>query len=158
MVRGQRSAGVLLFRRQPDGLRVLLGHPGGPFWRNKHTGAWSIPKGLVESGEDERAAALREFSEETGSKLDGKDMVALGETTLRSGKTVMAWAVEGDLDVASLASNPVRLEWPRGSGTIVEFPEIDKIRWCALDEARILLNSGQVTFLDRLQDQLNHAP
>jgi len=157
MVRGQRSAGVLLFRRQANGLRVLLGHPGGPFWRNKQSGAWSIPKGLVESDEDERAAALREFREETGSKLDGKIMEALGETTLRSGKIVVAWAVEGDLDVDTLVSNSVRLEWPRGSGTILEFPEIDEIRWCALDEARTLINPGQVPFLNRLQDRLNHC-
>lgn len=157
MVRQQRSAGILLFRLQPDGLQVLLGHPGGPFWRNKHNGAWSIPKGLVESGEDERAAALREFCEETGTQLDDSRMVALGEATQRSGKTVVAWAIAGDLDVATLVSNPVRLEWPRGSGRTVEFPEIDKIRWCHLDEARALINSGQVPFLDRLQDLLNHT-
>ena len=97
--RSTRSAGILLFRRHGFDLEVLIGHPGGPFWRNKHEGSWSIPKGLLDSGEDERAAALREFAEETGRQLDPEGMISLGSVQLRSGKTVVAWAVEGDLDL-----------------------------------------------------------
>ena len=151
-----RSAGVLLYRYEHDQLQVLLGHPGGPFWRHRQYGAWSIPKGLVERGEEEKAAARREFSEETGMVLNAEPMLALGETTLKSGKTVVIWAMAGNFDVTRLRSNPVRLEWPRGSGKVVEFPEIDELRWCFLDEARTLLNQAQQTFVDRLQELLDH--
>ncbi len=150
-----RSAGILLFRDALE-LEVLLAHPGGPFWRNRQRGAWSIPKGLVEPGEDEQGAALREFEEETGVRLERHLLMALGEVQLRSKKTVVAWACPGDLDPADLTSNLVRLEWPRGSGRVIEFPEIDEVRWCTLEEAALLLNEGQLPLLVRLKETLDH--
>lgn len=135
----------------------MIGHPGGPFWRNRRQGAWSIPKGLVESGENEREAALREFREETGHRLDAIDLVPLGATSMKSGKIVVAWAAAGDMDVAQLESNSVRIEWPRGSGRVIEFPEIDEVRWCSIDEARFLINPAQQLFLNRLQESLDHV-
>ena len=151
-----KSAGILLFRN-PEQIEVLIGHPGGPFWANKHLGAWSIVKGLVEQGEDEQSTALREFEEETGLRLQPDYMIALGEVVLRSGKVVSAWGVEGDFDVANLRSNSVRMEWPRNSGHQIEFPEIDEVRWCSLDEAARLLNRAQVPLLNRLQESLDHS-
>lgn len=151
-----RSAGILLYRRRGS-LEVLIGHPGGPFWANKQEGAWSVIKGLVESGEEERSAALREFAEETGNTLQPGHLIDLGEVQLRSGKVVVAWGVEGDFDVSRLQSNPVRLEWPRGSGNVIEFPEIDEVRWCSLSKATILLNPRQIPFLQRLQESLDHT-
>ena len=153
--RQPRSAGIVLFRQDVQ-LEVLLAHPGGPFWRNKQRGAWSIPKGLVDPGEDERSAAIREFAEETGCRLDPQQLVPLGEVELRSRKTVIAWACPGDLDPATLESNAVRLEWPRGSGRFIEFPEIDEVRWCTLQEAGLLLNQGQLPLLNRLKEYLDH--
>lgn len=152
-----RSAGILLFRKRNDSLEVLIGHPGGPFWRNKHEGAWSVPKGLVEPTENPEAAALREFTEETGHRLDPGEMIPLGSVQLASGKEVLAWGVSGDLDPAAADSNPVVMEWPRGSGRMIEFPEIDELQWCPLEEARILLNPAQEEFLDRLQESLDHC-
>lgn len=154
---GGLSAGILLYRDSGGVLEVLIGHPGGPFWANRHEGAWSIPKGLVEPGEDARATALREFAEETGHTLTESDAVALGEVTLRSGKRVVAWAIRGDLDPETASSNPVRMEWPRGSGNHIEFPEIDQLRWCRPDEAVRLLNPAQTEFLFRLRKWLDHA-
>lgn len=151
-----QSAGVLLFRRG-ERLEVLIGHPGGPFWKSKHEGAWSIPKGLVEPAENERVAALREFAEETGHQLEPETMIELGSVSLRSGKRVIAWAVEGDLDVTTAVSNPVVMEWPRESGRTIEFPELDEVRWCAIPEAVGLLNPAQRPFLSRLQERLDHA-
>lgn len=151
------SAGVLLYRLVEGGPQVLLAHPGGPFWRNKQQGAWSIPKGLVEPGEDEREAALREFWEETGHRLEAADLIPLGETTMRSGKTVVAWGAAGDMDVAQLESNSVRIEWPRESGRTIEFPEIDEVRWCSIHEARLLINQAQQFFLNRLEELLDHT-
>ena len=150
-----RSAGILLFRHGLE-LEVLLAHPGGPFWRNRQKGAWSIPKGLVEPGEDEQAAAVREFEEETGLRVERDLLIPLGEVRLRSKKTVVAWACAGDLDPADLSSNTVRLEWPRGSGRVIEFPEIDEVRWCNAHEAALLLNEGQLPLLDRLKETLDH--
>lgn len=112
---------------------------------------------MVEPGEDESVAALREFAEETGCRLAPEAMISLGSVRLRSGKTVVAWAVEGDLDTALAVSNPVVVEWPRGSGRMIEFPEIDEVRWCSLERARILLNAAQVDFLGRLQERLDHG-
>ena len=154
---GTVSAGVLLFRLQGESWAVLIAHPGGPFWRNRNTGAWSIPKGLVEAGEDLFQAALREFAEETGVTLEGGGAIELGSTELRSGKTVVAWAIQGDLDPDVLDSNLVRLEYPRGSGRYIEFPEIDEVRWCPLETAAELLNPAQVVFLDRLKESLDHT-
>ncbi len=156
--RATRSAGILLFRRYEAGFEVLIGHPGGPFWKNKQEGSWSIPKGLLDPGEDEQVAALREFAEETGRQLEPEALIELGSVQLRSGKTVVAWAAEGDLDAAAAVSNLVVIEWPRGSGRMIEFPEIDEVRWCSPQEARILLNTAQVEFVIRLQEWLDRAP
>ena len=154
---GKLSAGILLFRIGDDGLEVLIGHPGGPFWANRHEGAWSIPKGLLDPGEDARQAARREYEEETGSPVPPGPMYDLGEVELRSGKRVVAWGVEGDLDADRARSNRIPIEWPRGTGRIIEIPEIDQFRWCGPDEAASLLNPAQVSFVGRLQKSLNHA-
>ena len=151
------SAGILLFRRSRGMLEVLIGHPGGPFWANKQEGAWSIPKGLVEDGEDVIEAAQREFEEETSFPLPHPEMIDLGAITQRSGKIVAAWAVEGDIDEVAAQSNPVQIEWPRGSGRVIEFPEIDEFRWCTVAEAEHLLNSAQIPLLIRLNKWLDHG-
>ena len=156
MAAGTTSAGILLYRGSDAAITVLIGHPGGPFWAHKNEGAWSIPKGIVEAGEDALATALREFAEETGHPPPAGKPIPLGDTVLRSGKRVVAWAVAGDLDPETAVSNPVRLEWPRGSGRIIEFPEIDELRWTTLDEAATLLNPAQTVFLDRLRKTLDH--
>ncbi|MGY1746780.1 NUDIX domain-containing protein [Blastococcus sp. SYSU D00695] len=145
----RRSAGVLLHRRGPAGVEVLLGHMGGPFWARKDAGAWSIPKG--EHGDDEapEAAARREFAEELGSPVPAGDLVPLGELRA-SGKVLTVWAVEGDLDAAACTSSTFELEWPPRSGRVQEFPEIDRAAWFGLPEAREKLVRGQVPFLDRL--------
>jgi predicted NUDIX family NTP pyrophosphohydrolase len=152
----QLSAGILLYRRSTSGLEVLIGHPGGPFWANRHAGAWSIPKGLVGPREEPFAAARREFYEETGFDPGEDDAHDLGKTVLRSGKIVLAWAISGNLDAEAADSNLVRMEWPRHSGRFIEFPEIDELRWCAPDEAMELLNSAQKVFLERLIKYLDH--
>src|SRR5471030_3319450 len=125
------SAGLLLFRRGPAALEVLLAHMGGPFWARKDRGAWTIPKGEVNPGEELLDAARREFLEETGFAPAGL-LVPLGHVTQGSGKEVHAWAVEGDFDVSLLTSNTFRMEWPKGSGKIAEFPEIDRAEWFSL--------------------------
>ena len=129
------------------GVEVLIGHPGGPFWATRDVGAWTIPKGLVEPGEDALATARREFAEETGMSLDDLEAAALGSAVQRSGKVVKIWAVAGDLDPLLADSNMVTMEWPRGSGRILEFPEIDKLRWCGLAEAARLLNPALKVFV-----------
>jgi predicted NUDIX family NTP pyrophosphohydrolase len=144
------SAGLLLYRRTPIGLEVFLAHPGGPFWARRDAGAWTIPKGLVEAGEDELAAALREFEEETSSKPAG-ECVDLGTIRQKGGKVVHAYACEGDMDPSEVRSNLVRMEWPRGSGRMLEFPEIDRCGWFDLATARTKINEAQVELLDRLQ-------
>ena len=151
------SAGILLYRWTDRRLEVLIGHPGGPFWANRQRGAWSLPKGLVDPGEDELGAARREFEEETGHQAPAGTMLDLGEVLLKSGKRVVAWAVAGSLDVTTARSNEVQLEWPKGSGKHVRFPEIDEFRWCDLAEAGELLNPAQAGFLPRLQKLLDHA-
>ena len=151
------SAGILLYRWTDRRLEVLIGHPGGPFWANRQHGAWSLPKGLVDPGEDEQEAARREFEEETGHQAPSGEMLSLGEVVLKSGKRVVAWAGAGTLDVATTRSNQVALEWPKGSGKLISFPEIDEFRWCDLAEAGTLLNAAQACFLPRLQKMLDHA-
>ncbi|HOV52174.1 MAG TPA: NUDIX domain-containing protein, partial [Methanothrix sp.] len=123
-----QSSGILLFRFRDGELEVLLVHPGGPFWAKKDDGAWSMPKGLIEGDESPLAAAKREFKEETGFEVDG-DFIALGELRLRSRKIVHAWALEKDLDETKVVSNKFRIEWPKGSGIIREYLEIDKASW-----------------------------
>jgi predicted NUDIX family NTP pyrophosphohydrolase len=129
-------------------------HPGGPFWARKDAGAWSIPKGEYLDGEDPRACALREFEEETGTALPPGELVELGSIKQRGGKTVSAWAAEGDLDPDSVRSNTFTMEWPPRSGRTEEFPEIDRAGWFGLDEAREKLVAAQTEFLDRLAERL----
>jgi len=145
-----RSAGILLHRTGIDGTEVLLVHPGGPFWARKDLGAWSIPKGEVDEGEDPRACALREFAEETGTRLPESALDDLGSVKLKSGKLVLAFAVAGDLDAATVRSNTFELEWPPRSGRRRQLPEIDRAEWFGLDDARAKLNPAQSELVDRL--------
>lgn len=146
-----RSAGILLHRRR-DGVReVLLVHPGGPLWARRDAGAWSIPKGEYADGEDPQACALREFEEELGTRLDdATELTELGSVRQRNGKLVTAWAAEGDIDAAGIRSNTFRLEWPPRSGTVCEFPEVDRAGWFDLEQAREKLIPAQAALLDRL--------
>jgi predicted NUDIX family NTP pyrophosphohydrolase len=146
----RRSAGIVLYRSSAAGVEVLLVHPGGPFWARKDAGAWSIPKGEYEDGEDPLACALREFEEETGTRLAGDEVVELGSVRQRGGKQVTAWAVAGDLDAATVRSNTFVMEWPPRSGRQAEFPEIDRAQWFDLEIAREKLVSAQAELIDRL--------
>ena len=143
------SAGLLLYRRRGEALEVFLVHPGGPFWAKKDLGAWSLPKGELAEGEDPLAAAIREFTEETGFPIDG-EFRALTPLRQPSGKTILAWAVEGDCDPAELRSNMFSMEWPPKSGKTQEFPEVDRASWFPIDEARKRIIAGQAPFLDEL--------
>ena len=145
------SAGILLYRRRDGRLEVLLAHPGGPFWKRKDLGAWSIPKGECQAGEDPMVAARREFEEETGLRLQG-EMTPLGEVKQAGGKVVRAWAIEGDCDASAIHSNTFELEWPPKSGKLEQFPEIDRFEWFSLDAARQKLVKAQTAFLDRLRE------
>jgi predicted NUDIX family NTP pyrophosphohydrolase len=136
------SAGILLFRRRPGGVEVMLVHPGGPFWARKDAGAWSIPKGLMNEGEDRLATAKREFLEETGMAIDG-ECLDLGQHKQPGGKTIAAFAREGDFDPASLKSNRFSIEWPPHSGRMAEFPEVDKAAWYSISEAMEKATRGQ---------------
>jgi predicted NUDIX family NTP pyrophosphohydrolase len=149
----RRSAGILLHRTGSEGREVLLVHPGGPFWAKRDEGAWSIPKGEYDDGEEPLAAALREFEEELGSALEHVgELQALGEVRQRNRKLVTAWAVEGDLDPAAVRSNTFEMEWPPRSGKRQAFPEIDRAEWFGLARAREKLIPAQVAFLDRLEE------
>lgn len=147
------SAGLLLFRRGSAGLELFLAHPGGPFWVRRDDGAWTIPKGLVNEGEELLDAARREFEEETGIKPLGT-FLTLGSARQKAGKVVHAWAWEGDADPATVFSNLMRTEWPRGSGRILEFPEVDRCAWFDAPTARRKLNAAQAVFVDRLEELL----
>jgi predicted NUDIX family NTP pyrophosphohydrolase len=151
---GRTSAGVLLWRRAGGELEVLLAHMGGPYWAKKDLGHWTVPKGEVEEGEELTAVARREFWEETGHEVPEVPLIELGEIKQKSGKVVLGWAAEGDLDPASAVSNTYEMEWPPGSGRTVEFPEIDRVEWFGMDEARRKLKDAQVPFLDRLIEAL----
>ena len=152
------SSGLLLFRRGAGGLEVLLVHMGGPFWRNRDAGAWSIPKGEHQPRDDSLHEARREFAEELGLQSPPGEPLDLGELKQRSGKLIHAWALESDLDVSEIASNTFELEWPRGSGALQRFPEVDRAAWLALDAAREKLVAGQIPFLDRLRERaFGHA-
>ncbi|MCO7218655.1 NUDIX domain-containing protein [Klenkia sp. PcliD-1-E] len=144
----RRSAGILLFRRDPE-LQVLLGHMGGPFWARKDDHAWSIPKGEHDDGEDAEAAARREFAEETGHPAPDL-LVPLG--VVRGSKVLTVWAAEGDLDADAVVSNTFELEWPPRSGRLQSYPEIDRAAWLDLETARTKLVKGQLPFLDRLAE------
>lgn len=146
------SAGLLLFRRRAGRLEILLAHPGGPFWAKKEAGAWTIPKGEIEGEEDPLQTAVREFAEEIGVGVDVESAYPLGSIQQKSGKTVMAWAVEGDFDTTALRSNTFSIEWPPRSGRTAEFPEIDRVEWFDPDSARLKLNPAQVPFVDRVID------
>ena len=150
----KRSAGVLLFRRNEHQVEVLLAHPGGPFWKNKDDGAWSIPKGEYADDEDPLAAAKRELAEETGLTPSG-DFIALGEIRQPGGKVVAAWAVEGNADAARIRSNTFSMPWPPGSKELREFPEVDRAEWFPLEVARRKILKGQAEFLDRLGAHLH---
>ena len=143
------AAGLLLFRHRPGGAEVLLVHLGGPFWARKDHGAWSIPKGEPNEGEELAATALREFQEETGYAPHGTPF-ALGQVKQPGGKVVHAWALEGDFDVQTLTSNTFTVESPRGSGQFREYPEVDRAEWFAFAEARERLIPAQVPLLDVL--------
>jgi len=151
-----RSAGILLYRRHEGGLEVLLVHPGGPVWATRDAGAWSIPKGEYDAGDDPLAAARREFAEELGSPppAAGPDEFDdLGEVKQKSGKVVHAWALHGDFDVATARSNTLEFEWPPRSGRRIEIPEVDRAEWFGLDAAREKINPAQVELLDRLEQR-----
>jgi predicted NUDIX family NTP pyrophosphohydrolase len=147
------SAGILLFRRTEEAVEVLLVHPGGPFWAKKDLGAWSIPKGVVEDGEERQACALRELEEELGSSfaLEAQDLIELGSIRQKAGKVVHCWAAEGDFDPAELRSNTFSMEWPPRSGGEREFPEVDRVEWFDPEEARAKIIPAQADFLDRLK-------
>jgi predicted NUDIX family NTP pyrophosphohydrolase len=150
------SAGLLMFRRRHSEVEVLLAHPGGPFWRKKDLGAWSIPKGEYTEGETALAAAKREFEEETGIKPAGEFM-PLDEIKQPSGKIITAWAFEGDCSPSEIHSNHFSMEWPPKSGKTQEFPEIDRAAWFSLEDARARILKGQVGFLDRLVARLQSS-
>ncbi|MBM4263308.1 MAG: NUDIX domain-containing protein [Deltaproteobacteria bacterium] len=142
------SAGLLLYRRRSE-LEVFLVHPGGPFWAKKDLGAWSIPKGEFEEGEDPLKAAEREFTEETGFTVEGESR-ALNPVKQSGGKIVHAWAVEADCDADKIKSNTFELQWPPKSGRMQSFPEVDRAAWFPIDQARKHMLSGQTNFLDQL--------
>ena len=139
----------MLYRTRDQVVEVFLVHPGGPLWRNKDAGAWSIPKGEFVDGEDALAAARREFFEETGRRIEGP-FVALRPVCQRGGKVVHAWAVEGDLPLEGLASNTFAMEWPPRSGRMQSFPEVDRYAWFPLEEARVRINEAQRALVDEL--------
>jgi len=145
------SAGLLLYRRRGGALDVLLAHPGGPYWARKDEGAWSIPKGEVEPGEEPLARARTEFEEETGFALPDGPFLALAPVRQAGGKTVRAWAVEGAIDAAAIRSNSFSLEWPPRSGRVEEFPEVDRAEWFDLAAARRRINPAQRALLDELE-------
>ncbi|WP_405641561.1 NUDIX domain-containing protein [Streptomyces sp. NBC_00019] len=150
------SAGLLLFRHTDDGLEVLLGHMGGPFFSRRDAGAWTVPKGeYVADEEPAWDAARREFQEELGLPPPAGEALALGEVKQTNGKVVTAWAIEADLDPATVVPGTFRMEWPPKSGQEQEFPELDRVEWFALDRARTVIVKAQTTFLDRLAE---HSP
>ena len=144
------SAGILMYHRGEAGLAVLLVHPGGPFWQNRDLGAWSIPKGELDAGEDPEAAARREFAEELGVAAKGP-MRPLGEVRQRGGKVVLAFALEGTLDAGAVRSNQIPIEWPPRSGRMIQIPEIDRAEWFPVPLAREKILASQRPFLDRLE-------
>ncbi len=153
VVTRRESAGLLLFRRRNATIEVLLGHPGGPYWTARHEGAWSIPKGGILPGEDPLQGAIREFTEETGFTPAGP-YVPLGSIVQRSGKTVFAWAFEGDCDPSCMASITTHTEWPPRSRRMIEIPELDRVAFFPIRDARRLMNPAQAALLDRLIEKI----
>ena len=164
MSHAPQSSGILLYRRRSGGLEVLLVHPGGPYWKHLDQGSWSIPKGIAEGDEALDAVAAREFAEETGFDLAAVTIDAshptldLGEVQLKSGKVIRAWAAEGDLDPALSTSNEIEIEWPPRTGRRLVIPEVDRVAWFDLDEARRRVHPAQASFVDRLEVALGNAP
>ncbi len=153
------SAGLLLYRWRAAGVELLLVHPGGPFWANKDEGAWSIPKGELDPGEDEHRAAIREFTEELGVPPPGSeaDDLPLGTARQSAAKTVIVWARRGDFSAVTITSNVIEIEWPPRSGRRISIPEVDRADWCSLDLARSRLVKGQRIFVDRLVEAVGAA-
>ena len=154
-MRGARSAGLLLFRHPGQGVEVLLGHMGGPFFARRDSGAWTVPKGEYDPGEPAWEAARREFREELGLEPPDGEALPLGEVRQSGGKTVTAWAVEADLDPVTVVPGTFEMEWPPRSGRVREFPELDRVAWFPLDRAREVIVGAQTAFLDRLAE---HSP
>jgi predicted NUDIX family NTP pyrophosphohydrolase len=149
----KQSAGILLYRDTGGRLEVFLVHPGGPFWANKDDGAWSIPKGEFIDGEDPLEVAKRECKEETSFPIEGT-FTPLNPVKQPGGKTVYAWAVEGDVDAEAITSNPFSIEWPRGSGKTKSYPEVDRADWFDLDTAKVKILKGQIGLLEQLERSL----
>ncbi|REC45496.1 NUDIX hydrolase [Chryseobacterium pennipullorum] len=147
------SAGILLFKKENNGFHYFLVHPGGPFWKNKDMGAWSIPKGEILPGEDPLSRALIEFEEETGKAMTG-DFIELTPIKQKGGKTVYAWAIEGDIETSDLCSNTLSLEWPPKSGKIIEIPEVDRWEWFVSEEAQSRINTAQAALIINLEEIL----
>jgi predicted NUDIX family NTP pyrophosphohydrolase len=154
----KQSAGILLYRGRGPALRLMLVHPGGPFWAKKDGGAWSIPKGEYEEGDDPLLVASREFGEELGSPAPAGDAIELGDLVQPSRKVVTAFALEGDFDPSRLKSNLFELEWPPKSGRLQSFPEVDRAEWFTVEEARDKILPGQRPFIDRLLERLGMKP
>lgn len=148
------SAGLLPFRFDQDELQVLVAHPGGPIWADRHLGAWSVVKGGVERGEEPFDAAIREFTEETGWAVRPADPIPLGEVTQRSGKRVIVWAFHSDFDTRALAGDLITMSW---RGRVIRFPEIDEVRWCGHRTAAELLNPAQAVYYERLKTAIGHG-
>lgn len=150
----KRSAGILLFKRVNNAWSYFLVHPGGPFWKNKDLGAWSIPKGELEADEDPLERAIIEFKEETGKMVTG-EFIVLQAVKQKGGKTVYAWALEFDIENAGLSSNTVEIEWPPRSGKMIEIPEVDRWEWFGSEEAKKRINPAQAAFITELEEMLN---
>lgn len=150
----KKSAGIVLYRFHNNQTEVLLVHPGGPFWKKRELGAWSVPKGEIDKNEDPLIAAKRETEEETGAKPEG-NFIELTPIIQKGGKTVLAWAVEGNFDPAEVKSNFFEMEWPPESGKYQSFPEVDKAGWFAIDEAKIKIIPAQAALLEELENKLS---
>jgi predicted NUDIX family NTP pyrophosphohydrolase len=150
----KRSAGLLLYHFKNNLPEILLVHPGGPFWAKKEAGAWSIPKGEIEENEDPLQAALRETKEETGISIELKDSVPLTPLKQKSGKIIFAWAMQSDIELREIKSNLFEMEWPKGSGKIQSFAEVDKAAWFTLEEAKTKIVSGQLPFIEEFEKNL----
>ena len=148
----KKSAGLLLYRKNKNKLEVFLVHPGGPLWKNKDEGTWSIPKGEFDGNEEPLQAAIREFSEETGNTVSGRFM-QLKPVVQKSGKTVLAWAIEKNIDAATISSNNFEMEWPPRSGKLQNFPEVDRGEWFLINEAKKKINAAQVSLLNELEEK-----
>ncbi len=149
------SCGILLYKKAGDEVEVLLVHPGGPFWAKKDLGAWSLPKGESEQGEDYLNAAKREFQEELGFAAPAGEYQELGETKLNSGKVIHVWAIKGDLDASKITSNKIQIDWPPKSGKKIEIPEVDRAEWVNINNAIPKMHKGQGVFVERLAGKLD---